>query len=284
MSRLMKWLAIVVVSLTVLCASLHAQTSQPVVLAGTDRITFTGSVREVATIQGQFASSVSGTLVRSELAPAEAQATLDFSVALKMHNFAELQQRTSKGQTISLDEMASKYYPTADDYKKVSAWLTAQGFAVKPPGKYNLSVFASGPVTQIERAFRTKFGRIKFEGAEYTSALTAPSLPTAVAAPVLGINGLQPHLHPRSHFIKVAPSQGMQKLISNQPPYTVAEIAKAYGANGLNVNGAGQKIGIVIDTFPADSDLTLFWNANAVSQSLSNIEKVQVVSGTLPSP
>jgi hypothetical protein len=80
-------------------------TSQPVVLAGIDRITFTGSVREVATIQGQFASSVSGTLVRSELAPAEAQASLDFSVVLKMHNFAELQQRTSKGQTISLDEM-----------------------------------------------------------------------------------------------------------------------------------------------------------------------------------
>jgi kumamolisin len=76
----------------------------------------------------------------------------------------------------------------------------------------------------------------------------------------------------------------MQKLISNQPPYTVGEIAKAYGANGLNLNGTGQKIGIVIDTFPADSDLTLFWNANAISQSLNNIEKVQVVSGTLPSP
>ena len=76
----------------------------------------------------------------------------------------------------------------------------------------------------------------------------------------------------------------MQKLISNQPPYAVAEINKAYGANGLSVNGAGQKIGIVIDTFPANSDLTQFWNANAIPQSLSNIEKVQVVSGTLPSP
>ena len=64
----------------------------------------------------------------------------------------------------------------------------------------------------------------------------------------------------------------------------MAETAKAYGANALSVNGAGQKIGIVIDTFPADSDLMLFWNFNGVPQSLSNIEKVQVVSGTLPSP
>ena len=39
---------------------------------------------------------------------------LDFSVTLKMHNFAELQERTGNGQTISLDEMAPKYYPTAE--------------------------------------------------------------------------------------------------------------------------------------------------------------------------
>ena len=278
-----KWLACII-SVTVLCASLHAQTPQAAASTSIDRITFTGSVKEVATIQSQFASALSATLVRSELVPAEAQATLDFSIALKMHNFTELQERTRKGQTISLDEMASKYYPTSVDYKKVVGWLIAQGFAVKPPNKYNLSVFASGRVAQIERAFGAKFGRIKYAGVEYTSALTSPSLPTAVGAPVLSINGLQPHLHPIPHFIQVSASQGMQKLISNQPPYTVAEIAKAYGASGLNVNGAGQKIGIVIDTFPADSDLTLFWNANAISQSLNNIEKVQVVPGTLPSP
>ena len=50
------------------------------------------------------------------------------------------------------------------------------------------------------------------------------------------------------------------------------------------MNGSGQKIGIVIDTFPAASDLTAFWQGNAIAQSLNNIEEVQVVSGTLPSP
>jgi kumamolisin len=277
-----KWMACII-SVTVLCASLHAQTPQATALTSTDRITFTGSVREVATIPSQLSSVPSATLVRSELAPAEAQATLDFAIALKMHNFTELQERTNAGQTISLDEIASKYYPTPVEYKKVVDWLTGQGFVVKQPNKYNLSVFASGQVAQIERAFGAKFGRIKYAGVEYTSALTSPSLPVSVAAPVLGINGLQPHLHPVPHLIQVAASQGMQKAISNQPPYTVAEIAKAYGASGLNVNGAGQKIGIVIDTFPTNSDLTMFWNANAIVQSLNNIEKVQVVPGTLPS-
>jgi kumamolisin len=236
---------------------------------------FAESLKEIATTPG-------AALVRSELAPAEAQTALDFSVALKMHNFAELQNRVAWGEIISLDEIASKYYPTADEYKTVAAWLTSQGFAVKPADKYNLSIFASGTVAQIERAFATKFGRVKFQGVEYTSALSAPSLPAEVAAPVLGVNGLQPQLHPMPALIKL-PS-GPQKAISNQPPYTVSEIDKAYDANSKSTNGSGQKIGIVIDTFPNDSDLTAFWQFNGVPQSLNNIEKVQVVGGALPSP
>jgi hypothetical protein len=93
---------------------------------------------------------------------------------------------------------------------------------------------------------------------------------------------LQPHLHPTSALVR--PRSGLQKAISNQPPYTVSEIAKAYGASPTSTNGSGQKIAIVIDTFPNNSDLTAFWQFNGVAQSLDNIEEVQVVSGTLPSP
>ena len=137
-------------------------------------------------------------------------------------------------------------------------------------------------MSQIERAFETKFARVSFAGVQYSSAQNAPSLPAAVGEPVLGINGLQPHLRPTPHSKKI--SGQPQKLTNNQPPYTVKEIANAYSAAGLSVNGAGQKIGIVIDTFPASSDLASFWQANAISQSLNNIEEVQVVSGILPSP
>jgi kumamolisin len=271
-------------ALTLLGIPSPAQTAPSNGSPGTGRVAFDRSIKEVASTQSESIPNLAR-LVRSELAPAEVQETLDFSVALKMHNFAELQERIANRETIPLDEIATKYYPTAEEYQKVAEWLTSQGFAVKPASKYNLSVFASGPVAQIERAFGTKFGRVSFQGVDYTSALVTPSLPSAVAPPVLGINGLQPHLHPRRHFNAI-PLMGFQKLLStgNQPPYTVPEIAKAYGANGLSVNGAGQTIGIVIDTFPANSDLAQFWIANAISQSLSNIERVQVVPGVLPLP
>ena len=260
--------------------SLFAQSPQPSSSPGADQIAFSESVVRFQSDTNQKAAA---TLVRSELTQAESEATMEFSVALKMRDFAALKERIAKNEIISPDEMAAKYLPAETDYTKIAAWLTKQGISVKPAGQYTLSIFASGTVAQVERIFGTKFGRVNMAGAEHTSALTAPSLPGEIGASVLGINGLQPHLYPRHHFM-VAPSLQPGKLINNTPPYTVPEIAKAYNANALPTNGSGQKIGIVIDTFPLSSDLTTFWANNVVAQTLGNIEEVQVVGGALPGP
>jgi kumamolisin len=263
--------------------SSSAQIPQPTVDNGADRVTFVRSIANTALKVSPTAARALSIVVERQLTPAEHQVTLGFSVALKMHNFAELQERIGKVETISLDEMRARYYPTPADYKVVADWLISQGFIVKPADQCNLSVFASGTVSQIERAFETNFARVTFAGIEASSALSAPSLPAAIGSGVLGINGLQPHLRPRSHS-SMASRQGQPQKLINSQPYTVNQIAKAYHADGLGVNGSGQKIAIVIDTFPASSDLTLFWQGNAIAQSLNNIEEVQVVAGTLPSP
>jgi kumamolisin len=279
----MKRLTVLLVLLGLHAANnLFAQTSQTSGSTEPLRTTFIDSVKEIAAIAPQIPPAGSATLLRSELTATEYQSIIDFSVALKMHNFAELQARIGRGENVPFDEMAAKYFPTTADYQLVAEWLAAQGFTVKPGDVYNLSVFASGSIAAIEHAFGTKFGRVQFAGSEFTSALAAPSLPATVAQPVLSINGLQPHLRPRLHS-RFAPAEA-EKLINNQPPYTVPEIAKAYKAAGLNANGSGQTIGIVIDTFPADSDLIQFWNDNGINQSLDDIEKIRAVSGTLPSP
>ncbi len=279
MENLVRCLLLVLTGLTF---SLRAQNTQSAAAVNVERVTFPGSIKSVVSTGSPTASNPSAVLMRSELNEAEVAATVEFSVALKMRNPTGLQRRIEHGDTIPLDEIAAQYYPTTIDCQKIVDWLTSQGFAVQPLAKYSLSIFARGSVTQIERAFRTKFGRVKFDGVEYSSALVAPSLPALLAGPALGINGLQPHLHLKKH-LSVFPGQ-VQPLIDNRPPYTIGEIAKAYHANGLSVNGSGQKIGIVIDTFPSSSDLTAFWQANGVAQSLNNIEEVHVVSGPLPRP
>ena len=80
-------------SLIAFSISSHAQMSQPAASPSTDRVTFARSIAGVVTGAPQTAANNSAALVRNELTQAEREATLDFSVALKMHNFAELQER-----------------------------------------------------------------------------------------------------------------------------------------------------------------------------------------------
>jgi len=54
----------------------------------------------------------------------------------------------------------------------------------------------------------------------------------------------------------------------------VPEVLTAYNADGLGVTGKGQTIAILIDTFPADADLTTFWQRNNPPNSLAQIAKI----------
>ena len=101
---------------------------------------------------------------------------------------------------------------------------------------------------------------------------------------MLGINGLQPYLHAHKHHIELKDVKSTAR-IRNQPPYYVKEIAHAYDADNTGYTGANTKTAILIDTFPLDSDLTAFWQANSIPQTLANIEKVNVFNSTdLPPP
>ena len=224
------------------------------------------------------------------LSVADLRRPIEFMVALKMRNYAEMLTRVANGEVISPQEMLEKYYPLEADYKSVIDWLTGEGFTITKTDPNHLGVFVSGTVGQVQQGLQVKFGRVIVANKTYSSALTAPSVPDVIEPLIIGINGLQPHIqaHPNSNRVPVQSARVASRPIplspdmANHAPYLVNEILKAYGANGLTVTGSGQKIAIVIDGFPNDTDLTSFWALNGVSQNLGHIEKVQVVSGTLP--
>ena len=222
-------------------------------------------------------------ITRQTLRAEETSAPLEFEVALKMPNFAELQGRIAHGQRISPQEMAAKYEPSTADYAQVTTWLTAQGFTVTRRQDTHLAVFARGTVAQLQSAMQLTFARVSNGSAEFTSAITAPSVPATLATLLVGINGLQPNIRPRRHLI-----QRTSSLTSTNPPYLPSQVAQAYNASSLyssNITGAGETIAIVIDTFPSTSDLTSFWSTYNVNQSLGNISLINVSgTATLPSP
>jgi len=201
-----------------------------------------------------------------------------------MRNFADLQERVNRGEHISPKEMAAKYEPSASDYQSVVDWLKGEGFTVTREDPHHVAVFVRGKIGQIAKALQVGFARVTFEGKEYTSAVTAPSVPANLSPLLIGINGLQPHIRAHKHLIK---QQLQPNASGGSGSYLPGQIAQAYGASGLystDITGGGQTIAIVIDTFPSTADLLLFWKDAGINQSISNIQFIQTVAGTLPTP
>lgn len=225
-------------------------------------------------------------VARAALQQAEVAAEMEFQVSLKMRNFADLQSRVAAGERIPPAEMAAKYFPTAADYQAVVDWLTGQGFKITRRDDTHLAVFARASVGKIGQALKVNFARVSMEGVEYTSAVSAPSLPATLSPLLVGVNGLQPHVRARKHLVMPS-AMKPNSLTDTNPPYLPSQVAQAYQANGLytsGVTGTGQTIGIVIDTFPTTSDLQQFWSTYHVNQSINNIQFIQVIAGTLPAP
>ncbi len=216
-------------------------------------------------------------LARAALAATETDATLEVEVSLRMRDFPGLQSRVHRGEKISPMEMAARYRPGAANYQAVSNWLVSEGLTITRTDPGQLVVFARGTVRQMAAAFQVRFARVAAQGVEYTSAVTPPSLPAALASAVLSINGLQPHIRP--HKLLLPGTKPQSTTSTTAPAYWPRDILRAYGGAGLTQTGAGQTIAIVIDSFPIDSDLTTFWSTVGVGQSLANIVQVPVSGG-----
>ena len=223
--------------------------------------------------------------------------TLHFSLALPDDVEADLEEKVARGQTVSADAL-SAYGAGKADADSLAAWLKTKGFEIEGVSADNTSIYASAPVAQIEDSLQVQMVRVNREGFTYTAARNAPSLPVSVGEAVQAIGGLQPfrqaHKHSRlrpprnsnrSALGAAGPAaNGPAPAISNAPPYLPAEILKAYNADGLGLDGSGQTIAILIDTFPADADMQAFWQQANLPVTLAQIEKINVSGGQLPAP
>ncbi len=204
------------------------------------------------------------------LGQARAQAPITLQIALKLRDFDALQQRINQGEQVAYPELERTYLPRTTDHQALLRWLQAQGFTVKSY-PHRLSMTIKGTVAQVQKAFVIPMAQVVVGGKSYLASASLPSLPKNLAAFVVGINGLQPYqrAYPLHHLQPQSPT------VPYTDPYAILDIRKAYKVT-QKLTGAGQKIGIVIDVFPLDSDLTTFWANSGIPQSLSNIEKVAV--------
>jgi len=219
-----------------------------------------------------------GAVARTALTPEENQASMDFSISLRMRDFSEFQARLQAGEKISPAEMEAKYLPLQSDYDRTAAWLTAEGFTLTVADSNHTNLYARGTVAAIANAFGVTFARVATADGEFTSAITAPSLPADIAAAILSIDGLQPHV--RAHVPKHARPAASAAINNDKGFFTPADIAAYYQVPAA-LTGAGQTIAIIMDANVQPSDLTSFWTAAGLPQTIANFTAVPINGGAV---
>ncbi len=264
-----------------------------------------------------FANSVTPLPLHRDLRVAAAEVSHNndtmqilFSLPIPPDAKARLEAKVARGEVVSPQELERDYSAKAADADKLVAWLKEQGFEVTHITPNHTGIYARATVAQISKSLEVQMARVTRNGITYNAARNAPSLPSDVGDGVHAIVGLQPFRHAYKNSRMRTPSNGNRASlgseneekptppktrtfataraaaptpnIANAPPYLVQEILKAYNGESLGLTGAGQTIAILIDTFPADSDLKRFWKVNGLPETLNRIEKINVQGGTLP--
>ena len=232
-------------------------------------------------IRSEAAAAAAGThIVRRELSNPELTAPIVFSISLRMRDVDGLQARVAAGEKISPEEMASRYLPLASDYDQVVAWLAGQGFTPALTDRNHTVIFARGPVLRAAQALGVTFARVTAPGSalssqvEYTSAVTAPSLPAELADSVLSVDGLQPEArlrHVRPRFLP-------DDAVAGKLYVTPNDVAAAYHTSAA-WTGKGQTIAIIDEGAATTSDLSTFWATVGVTQTVANLTTVNVLGG-----
>ena len=280
-----------------------------------DRKTFKNSVTPLPKQEGVVHNGLMLNAVKPE--QLDEKMTILFSFGPPRDVQDELEAKVAKGETVSPAKLEEAYGPNKKDREALIGWLRKEGFEITEVSADGASVYARATVQQIEKSLAVTMTRVTKDGISYTAAQDAPSLPTKVGESVNAIIGLQPFRRAYKHSRMCVPNRGNRislngaatsakkkgasksttkkaakkagtgaagptTNIANNPPYLVSEILKAYNADGLSVTGKGQTVAILIDCFPANSDLKKFWQRNNLPVTISQIEKINVKGGPLP--
>jgi kumamolisin len=238
-----------------------------------ERFVFSGSVKAVSS----NGSLERGRISRSVLRTDELQASMHVVVSMELRNAVEFHNRIDGGEKITQSELLSKYLPLQSDYERVVVWLKSEGFVMDETVDSNrMNIFAHHSVADVSRVFQVNFARVLTNEGEFTSAVTSPSVPAEYGTAILGILGLQPHIrYHRDTYVLGRPSHtGCISPTDMRVAYNVPS----------NLTGAGQAIAVIMQgPGPMASDLTTFWTACNVPQSIGNYTCIPI-NGGIPSP
>ncbi|QQE79883.1 protease pro-enzyme activation domain-containing protein [Alicyclobacillus sp. SO9] len=207
---------------------------------------------------------------------ANASRKISVTISLKLRNEAQLKQLIQNQYNpqsadykkfLTPAKFAQEFGPTKTTVAAVKAYAKSHGLTVTHVSKERTLVQVQGTVGQMEKAFSVKINNYKdSSGKKFYANATSPTLPTSLAAQVIGISGLNDKAS--WHHASATPLQSKKGLpgihhtilasmlnhsttphLGNGPAggYTPTELRSAYNVSPLTsagINGSGQTVAL----------------------------------------
>jgi Pro-kumamolisin, activation domain/Bacterial Ig-like domain (group 3) len=189
---------------------------------------------------------------------------------------------TSYHNWLTPQQFGAQFGPSAQDIQTVVSWLQSQGFAVNRVSNGGTVIEFSGTAGKVQSAFRTAIHRYSVSGAEHWANSSDPSIPTALAPVVVGLDTL--HNFPRKAmhvvsgvYTKKRSTGAIKPVRTTKPLFTLSCGTNATPCFGLgpfdfatiyNVlplwnatpanDGTGQTIAVIGESDVVNSDIESF--------------------------
>ncbi|MGA2845001.1 MAG: Ig-like domain repeat protein [Candidatus Acidiferrales bacterium] len=179
-------------------------------------------------------------------------------------------------------QFGAQFGPSAQDIQTVVSWLQSQGFAVNRVSNGATVIEFSGTAGKVQSAFRTAIHKYNVGGTEHWANSSDPSIPTALAPVVVGLDTL--HNFPRKAMHVVSGvytkkrSTGVIKPVRTTKPLftlscgstatpcfglgpfdfaTIYNVLPLWNATPAN-DGTGQTIAVIGESDVVNSDIESF--------------------------
>jgi kumamolisin len=160
---------------------------------------------------------------------------------------------------------AETYGADPADVRAVETFVREAGLHVTGSDAARRSVFARGPLSDVERAFGAQVRSVRHEGQTVRSRVGGLSVPQALAGIVVGVFGIDNRPQARAQFRRSS------KSAAANTSYTPPQVAKAY--QFPSGNGAGQTIALIeLGGGYVQSDLDTYFSSLGVgSPSVTSV-------------
>ena len=160
------------------------------------------------------------------------------------------------------EQYAARFGASPAAIARVGAWLQTQGFEVEAPSRTATQLFFTGPVAQVEQAFRTEMHWYLVNGERHFAMAKAPSIPSELADVIQGLHGFhsfRPHA-PR-HALHHDAADALDYKLGSRPSLGPADFAATYDVSPLyaaGIDGTGMNVAIAGQTTIPAKDFTGF--------------------------